>query len=84
MNSFIMFHLLTLKQKKISVDLKEILSLRDDVLIAQLRYGHHLLLKTNLHRIEPATYPTCPPCQLADYALKHCLNECLGGDTPPH
>ena len=63
MNSFIMFHLLTLKQKKISVDLKEILSLRDDVLIAQLRYGHHLLLKTNLHRTEPATYPKCPSCQ---------------------
>ena len=78
-----MFHLLTLKQKKISIDLREILSLRDDVLIAQLCYGHHLLLKTNLHWIEPATYLTCPPCQLADYALKHCLNECPGGDTPP-
>ena len=84
MNCSMMFHLLTLKKKNISVDLREILSLRDDVLIAQLRYGHHLLLKTNLHRIEPATDPTCRPCQLADYALKHCLNECPGGDTRPH
>ena len=71
MNCSMMVHLLTFKQRKISVDLREILSFRDDVLVPRLRFGHHLLLKSNLHRIEPAINPMCPSCQLADYTLKH-------------
>lgn len=84
MDCSMMIHVLTFKQKKVSVDLREILSLRYDALIARLCYGHHLFFKTNIHRIEPAIDPTCPFCQLTDYTLKHWLKACRGRGALRH
>ena len=54
---------------------------RDDVLIARLRSGHHVLLKAHHHRIYPEIDLTCPSCQQTDHTLQQWLIECPAGDA---
>ena len=66
---------------KTLIDLQQIQGCRDDVLIAQLRSGHHLSLNAHHHQIDPEIDPTCPSWQQADLTLQHWLIECSAGDA---
>ena len=66
---------------KTVTDQQQVQNHRDDVLIAQLHSGHHLLLKAHQHRTDPEIDLMCPSCKQAECTLQHWLIECPAGDA---
>ena len=64
------------QQRKASIDLKQLQSRKDDVLIARLCSGHHLRLKAHHHWTDLEIDPACSSYQQADHTLTHWLFEC--------
>ena len=62
-------------------DQQQVQNHRDDVLIAQLHSGHHLLLKAHQHWTDPEIDLMCPSCKQAECTLQHWLIECPAGDA---
>ena len=66
---------------KTLTDQQQVQNHRDDVLIAQLHSGHHLLLKAHQHWTDPEIDLMCPSCKQAECTLQHWLIECPAGDA---
>ena len=64
------------KHRRVSRDVKHINNIKDDVLIARLRSGHHPSLKQYLHRLDPSQDPNCPNCCEEEQDLIHWLPDC--------
>ena len=48
----------------------------DQVLLAQLRSGHHDSFRHYKHRVSQDLDPLCPDCQDADHTLEHWILDC--------
>ena len=70
-----------IQHRKTSIDLQQLQSRRDDVLIARLHSDHQLSLKAHHYRIDAEIDPTCPSCHQADHTLQYWLIECPAGDA---
>jgi ribonuclease HI len=56
---------------------REIVSRKDQVLIARIRSGHHYGFRAYQHRINEEIDPTCPRCDDGSDSVEHWL-ECVG------
>ena len=63
-----------------SIDTEQITKRANEVLLAILRAGHHLVLQAYLHRLDPDVDPTCPFCNEDQRTLQHWLISCPAGE----